>query len=151
MSRVTQADVVREAIKQLRKKDGFVTDFFLKPKDPRLLYHHAQRPGDHVGATCAIGGVEQAIWKLTGKDVTADRVLAQATVPSKSVRNALYRGVITKLNAKTRNLYPLIEDDEDGEMVSVDTLERLTFRGSTPVAKRRVLKVFRAVLADLEG
>lgn len=144
MSRVTQADVVRQAIKQLRKKDGFVTDRFLQSKDGA---DHVQRPGDHVGATCAIGGVEQAIWKLTGKDVTADRDLVRVGgALNKSVRNALYRGVITKLNAKARKLYPL-----DGLNGPIETLEELTFEDELPVAKRRVLKVYRAVLADLES
>ena len=49
-----------------------------------------------------------------------------------------------KLNRKAVSLFPEINGDPVG------TVEHITFEGSHTTSRRRVLEVFRAVLADLE-
>lgn len=146
MSRITQRAVVRTAVEQLSKRGGYTADTYFSTTSARYL----SRPGDSVGVTCAIGGVEQAIWKLTGENVGAHVRfrLAQTAVPElegdETPRQRLYAGVMRKLNAKARDLFPVLE----GELI--DTVEEVTFAGSHRTSRRRTLQVFNAVLADLE-
>lgn len=151
MSRVTQADVVRTAIQQLSKTGGYTPETYFAPKPGGA---HDGRPGAHVGATCAIGGVEQAIWQLTGEVVHDDPMagvrerLAQRPEPalsgSETPRQKLYAGVMRKLNRKARALFP----DLDEGMIS--TVEEVTYVGDEDESLGRTLQVFNAVLADLE-
>lgn len=147
MGKITQADVVRAAIHQLSKRGGYTADYYFQPKagtgdaddfGPKV-------PGEHVGATCAIGGVEQAIWQLTGEVVDPspwgdirERLAQQAEpelIGSETPRQKLYAGV--KL-------------DDDGDVNEIRTVEQVTFAGSRTVSRKRTLQVFDAVLTDLE-
>lgn len=152
MSRITQADVVRGAVQQLSKRGGYTADSYFAAKPGRET--SCDGPGDHVGATCAIGGVEQAIWRLTGESVDPslyhdirDR-LARRQEPlfygGETPRQKLYAAVMRKLNAKARKLFPEL----GGERIL--TVEEVTFAGSHATSRKRTLQVFNAVLADLE-
>lgn len=152
MSRITQADVVRGAVQQLSKRGGYTADHYFASKVGDG--YDVEGPGDHVGATCAIGGVEQAIWKLTGESVDTSLYgeirerLARQEEPvltgSETPRQKVYAAVMRKLNAKARKLFPEL----DGEQIA--TVEEVTFQGSRTVSRKRTLQVFNAVLADLE-
>jgi hypothetical protein len=149
VSRVTQADVVRAAIQQLSKRGGYTPDSYFAGKSSGDC--HPAVPGADVGATCAIGGVEQAIWRLTGESVVAsffDPVrerLAQSSKPlldgTETPRQRMYASVMAKLNRKARKLFPEL---------GVYTVEGVTFVGPKPTSRRHTLQVFEAVLADLE-
>jgi hypothetical protein len=141
MARVTQADVIRAAIAQFKKRGGYTPNGYLV--DGRGL---ETGPGDHVRACCAIGGVEQAIWKLTGENVIGLRLqVGQQDVPPPVYRRTLYGGVMRKLNAKARKLYPTLP----GMDRKIETVEDVTFCGTKQTSKKRMLRVFEEVLADL--
>ena len=136
MASVTEADVVREAIEVVGK--GFTSMNY---------FQNSSSPGPEVGATCAIGGVEQAIWRLTGKDVSGERYWsAKPAIPK---RRTLYARVMKQLNAKACELYGHLKQ-VDGD--PIETVEDVTFTsGTETLLKRRVLRVFRSVLAELES
>jgi len=144
MPRITQRQVVEAALAQLRKRGGYTSAQYFQRRGSSAGLSH---PGPEVAACCAIGGVEQAIWQLTGEDVSdwrsrfAHRVLRGRV--QRGSRQALYAGVMQRLNRKARQLYPEI----DG--VSIDTVEEVTFYGTDRTSRARVVNVFEAVLEDL--
>lgn len=145
MARVTQRQVVQAARDQIAKRGGYTSSTYFQA---RGRSYHLSRPGEDVGACCAIGGVEQAIWKLTGEDVSSFRSrIAQAIRPrrlrSDDSRVKLYAGVMARLNAKARKMYPVLEGDE------IDNIEHITFHASDRTSRLRVLNVMDAVLEDL--
>lgn len=141
MARVTQADVLRAALAHFKsRKGGFTRDAYFSNDE--------EAPGQHAGATCAIGGVEQAIWKLTGQTISEEHresLGQEQGYPSKEDRFSLYGGVMRKLNAEARKRFPV---DEDGD--EIRTLEEVTMMGTPKVAKKRTLEVFETVLAGVD-
>lgn len=133
---VTELQVIDAAIEQFEKRGGFTTSHYQQNKKG----YESDYPGEHVVSCCAVGGVEQAIWQLTGKDPTREH---GRMVQPPSYRRSIYARVIRKLNRKAVALYPVLDGSH---MMDV---EDITFHGSKTVAKKRVLRVFRAVREDL--
>lgn len=128
--------VIDEAIEQISKPDGFVTDRYLTTSDGFDSNYFPQVPGPKVVATCAVGGIEQAVWKLTGK---APAVHQFAHQPAS--RRSLFGRVLTRVNRKATKLFPDAED-----------IESVTFlAGDDEDARQRVLQVFEAVRADYQA
>ncbi len=140
---ITEADVIREAISRFKSSGGgFTRDAYFNPRSSNAVSY---KPGKNVGSTCAIGGIEQAIWKLTGEDVSEDRYeSAKVAVPK---WQTLYARIMRRLNAKAREMFPTLK--HDGEEIL--TVEELTFVDGERLARKRMLEVFSAALTDLEG
>lgn len=64
-----ELEVIRLATSLIKRQGGFTADTYFASE----LRGCQDEPGPDVIATCAIGGVEQAIWMLTGEFVTARR------------------------------------------------------------------------------
>lgn len=144
MSRLTQAAVLRGAIEQIESRGGFTSSMYFKHRGGSWA---EPRPGPNVGATCAVGGIEQAIWKLSGEHVDNFRGIS----PSLAKRQArthpalpIYAAVMSRVDRLARKLYP---EGPDG--TTVRTLEEITFRWSDRYARPRVVAVLRAALAEV--
>lgn len=136
VSKLTEADVIAAAIKQLEKPDGYTDGYYFRHE----AGGNSMRPGEHVGACCAIGSIEQAIWKLTGSVVTKERHAAAYRSRKPSDRKAvtrLYVRTMKLLNAVAKETPAAKEFDRGG-----CAIEQLTFYR----AKRTVLKAFRTAL-----
>lgn len=137
LSEITEADVLEAAVEQLEKDDGYTSDNYF-----RGSWQGLTRPGPNVVATCAIGGVEQAIWRLTKQIVTPERSWAALyEVPaSKRHTSVLYADVMRRLNAiaKKRGYR------YSGFEVAGCPIENLTFVAS----KRVVVNAFKKALEE---
>lgn len=103
----SEVEVLEETLKWFRARSHFTQDMYieLKPDAPDAAEGEA---GPYVGATCAIGGVEHAIWRLTGKQVYGARGAVKATVPQTRKRDPmirLYVKVMGRLNGMSKRLY----------------------------------------------
>src|SRR5687767_1206341 len=117
MSIATEALVIEAAIEQIRK--GFTPDAYFSPSP--------QRPGEHIQQTCAVGGVEQGLWQVTGKVVTGHE--------ARPTGNTIYARVMSRLNRIAVELYPLQPPGEDGVEETNTDLEDITLYG-TPLAAK---------------
>lgn len=134
---VTEVDVLEAAVTQLEKEDGYTSShYFLHTNGWRDL----QEPGPNVGAVCAIGGVEQAIWRLTRQVVTKDRSVAAYGEGPASKRHAsmLYARVMDRLNAIAKKRGYRYSGFHAGGV----PIENLTFVAS----KRVVVNAFKKAL-----
>jgi hypothetical protein len=146
----TEADVIRAAIKQIQKRDGFTTSAYFHDANGNYM-ELAEVNGKKVAATCAIGGIEHAIFQLTNEIISEDerRTNAQLATPRSRAKTGalgLYVKTMRRINRLARELYPT---DVDGDKNT--TVEELTFYGSDAAAKQRVRKVFKAALEEAES
>ena len=138
---VTEVDVLTAALEQLEKPGGYDDSTYFRTRDG----YTTQYAGDSVGATCAIGGVEQAIWRLTGKVIgNRQRRLGayREQAADRSHVTRLYAKVMKRLNAVARATPAATQFDDGG-----CAIEQLTFLR----AKRSVLKAFRVALEQARG
>lgn len=133
MSLTTEAQVIEAAIEQVKK--GFDAGAYLVGREG----YSVEFAGPDVVATCAIGGVEQALWKETGKVLGPNKRMKFRT-------NSTYGRIMRRLNRIAREKYPT-----DPEGTTVLNLEDITFWGSELAAKRRTLKVMRLALDEIKG
>jgi hypothetical protein len=164
----TEAQVLEETIKILEK--GFTSKAYFKYEGgswstavkEHQLSDGTRTPGPEVVSTCAIGGVEQGIWKLTGKVVTGSRKQAAYQPESthyKDETRVLYAKVMKRVNRISKQLFDkqFIHDGfgdrrSKGKPFRVDNVERVTFTpGSERAKKQRTLKVFRTALEEVRG
>jgi hypothetical protein len=155
VSDITEADVIGAAIEQLSKKDGYDSgNYFsllskseLDEAEGLVTVYTFETPGPDVGATCAIGGVEQAIWRLTGQVVTNERYDAayHETAASKRHVSQLYAKVMRRLNSIARAEIKQLDLEE--VPTEACAIEELTFIAS----KRVVLNVFKKALAQAQA
>jgi len=139
----SEAEVITEAIALLSARGSFTPAHYQVWQDDDEDDDARDVPGEGVVRMCAIGGVEQAIWRLTGKDVSADRNAVARRASTN--RRTLYANVMRRPNRKARELYP---DGINGD--SVYTVEHVTFvEGSRSTVRRRTLRVFDAALKEL--
>lgn len=111
---LTEMAVIEGAIEQL-SGDGFTGEAYLQDMFGTTIL----RPGDAVVMTCAIGGVEQALWKITGTHLADaarsflayDGVVwsAPASVPKDEI-HVTYWNVMNRLNRIAREMF----DGSDG-------------------------------------
>lgn len=148
LSELTAADVIGAALEQIRTEEGYTDGFyFLDEKRERTL----DEPGANVGATCAIGGVEQALWRLTGQVVTGER--ERAAYPEnrqygrlfspRSTVSRLYfeaMAILNRVALRTRRAWEF----DSGE--GVCPIEQLTFLADRPT----VVRAFRRALKEAE-
>lgn len=154
---VTEADVIDAAIKQFEKPGGFTHEFYFRGKGLSVTTGHGG-PSERVTATCAIGGVEQAVWQMTGRvvDETSRELIAVRDngIPAEHGRPrhlVIYQKVMNRVNRIARDLYP---EDPTGD--STGNVEDITLwdDGDTDEtvrrrARTRVLRVFRAARAEV--
>jgi len=147
LSSVTPADVLEAAIGQLSKPDGYTPDTYFARRGTECF--SLETPGPDVGATCAIGGVEQAIWILTGQIVTEERGEAAFNnrAASKRTTSRLYAEVMSELNAVARQHRALKAARVDPDSPWVCAIEQLTFSAG----KRAVLNAFRKALENVRA
>lgn len=147
LSEITEATVLEAAIEQLSKKDGYDPGNYFSVLDADGDVVQLQNPGPNVGATCAIGGVEQAIWRLTQQNLTPERYDAayRETAASKRRTSQLYARVMRRLNDVARKNRAL-KEDFDGDIPGCP-IEQLTFVAS----KRVVLNAFKKALAGAQA
>lgn len=142
VSEITEADVLEAAIEQF-KGNGYTSEAYFS--NPSLSdWDQPNKPGPNVGAACAIGGVEQALWKLTGK-VVGDEARDFASYGYKKKGD---RRQITRLYANTMHLLnevakksPLLQGENAPEPHECP-IEQLTFVAS----KRTVVNTFKKAL-----
>ncbi len=132
MSVKTEIKVLDAAIEQISKRGGYTASGYQRTKAGVNL----DRPGPQAYACCAIGGVEQAIWKITGEDIVSR--FGRWVKPA-SWRRDLYANVVRRLNRKAKELY------------GCDDIEDVTFQAGERVTRRRVLAVYQAVRDELSA
>lgn len=146
---VTEVDVIKAAIEQVRRRDGFTDSSYFRDTDGEMMTL-SDVNGRQVGATCAVGGVEHALYKLTGEIVSARRhKVAGVPVPKIKGRTdaeRLYVCVMARANRIAREMFPVNTDSGDPNR----TVEEVTFYGSQEASRRRVAKVFRAALEEAQ-
>ena len=132
---ITEVDVLEAAVEQLSQRRGYTADYyFVTPEGLSREF-----PGDDVGACCAIGGVEQAIWKLTGRVVTDNRGIAYGDRPDRLSTNRLYWRVMRRLDDVARRKHPKLLAGRNG-----CAIEQLTFAAGKPT----VVRAFRTALEE---
>jgi hypothetical protein len=146
--------VIEAAIEQVSKEDGYTPVAYHEPQDRTL--QDLPVLNDHPGATCAVGGVEQGVWKVTGDFTLRDhwsvgyrcRTLVAATQGVSGYRQHLFARVMVLLNKKAVEMYP---QRDDLHRVPNNNLEDLTSYGMKAAQRKRVLAVYHAVLGDMKA
>ena len=135
---ITEADVLEAAVEQLSQRKGYTADTYFRT----TAGTETGNPGANVAACCAIGGVEQAIWKLTGQVVSDERQIAYGSRPSnRRVINRLYWKVMNRLNAVALRRHPRLLH------AGGCSIEQLTF----VAPKHKVVAAFREALEEARG
>ena len=151
VSEITEVTVLEAAIEQLSKKDGYDPGNYFSTLDEipgeGQYFLSVPGPGPQVGATCAIGGIEQALWSLTRQNLAEERYQAAylETAASRRRTSQLYAAVMQRLNALARK-HPAYRA-EYGDEAGGCPIENLTFVAS----KRVVLNVFKKALAGAQA
>lgn len=150
----TEVEVLQETLKWFRNPDHFTASDYqelVEDAPDGVWDRHQAEIGPYVCATCAIGGVEHAIWRLTRGDVREARGLVKNPEPQTRSRKPLLRlyvGVMGHLNAVARRLYG-DESPYDGEG-AVQNIEQVTFISEWTEEERReaVRNVIRTALRE---
>lgn len=147
LSEITEATILEAAIEQLSKPDGYDPEKYFSVLVGVGTYA-VPGPSPKVGATCAIGGVEQAIWRLTSHNVRPERHSAAHYETAASGRHSsvLYAGVMRRLNAIARK-HPAYKAAYGSDSADDCAIESLTF----VAPKRVVLNVFKKALAGAQA
>lgn len=139
-----EAGVLREAIALFNTRGGFTPDAYFDGP----FYSGSGRPSQNVASVCAIGGVEQAIWKLCDEDVTDQRKFLAYTRSEEEVDgrlsavHVLYGRVMGRLNRIARERY---------SRRGVNYIETVTTDWSRPTAKKNMLSVFEQALEEVKS
>jgi hypothetical protein len=154
--------VLADAIRWFEEeKSHYTPDMYLKGSNDDVT------PGRDVVAACAIGGIEQALWRLTGEKVSNERELAYAGTDRHSGRRpesevfGAYWGVMFRLNAETRRrakagvydeFYESYEDTPNQvhayAVAEIQDVEDVTQIGGEERSRELMLDVFRATLQN---
>lgn len=151
MARVTEAAVLDEAITFFERRGGFNENYYFLGKGKN---YYVSEPGEKVVAACAIGGIEQAIWKITGDNVKHDRDtfkgLADENAKTRrlSETQRVYARVMGRLNRLAREKYGSIVDGAVGYDCFIEDLTAAT--NSHDLNRQRTLDVFRTARAELD-
>lgn len=160
--RVSERAVLEQAIKEI--ESGFTPDFFMliENDDDGEIEDQEATPGldnNEVIAVCAIGGVEQALWRLTGE-----------AIPNNLRRERAYRlspdeddpEFDTELTSDTQRVYTRVmlrlnvaavewareRFDADDPSASVRNVEEVTNLDDHDISRGYTLEVFSRALAD---
>lgn len=146
LSELTVVDVIGAALDQIRTQKGYTDGHYFLSVNER---NDLPTPGPNVGATCAIGGVEQALWRLTGEVVTRER--EAAACPSnrhyghlkhpRLVASKLYFEAMTILNRVALRSRKSWEFEEGPHQ---SPIEQLTF----VAGHRAVVRAFKRALVE---
>lgn len=146
--KLTESAVLEEAISLFDRRGGFTPDVYFSTPE-----FAPEGPGPLVKSACAIGGVEQAIWKLTGETIpkTVRQTLAYRRSETGKLRTkrdtyVIYARVMGRLNRISRERFS--EKTGYGE---VEDVEDVTQVGSRATAKKNTLGVFRTALSEISA
>ncbi len=130
MSVKTEIKVLDAAIEQISKRGGYTAGGYQRTRDG----YNLDRPGAETYACCAIGGIEQAIWQITGEDVVGR---FGRWIRPQSSRRDLYANIVRRLNRKAQELYGCAD------------VEDVTFGAQERTTRPKVLNVMQAVRDEL--
>lgn len=144
-----EVEVLEAALAELSRPRGYTAAAYHQDwrgdnvRDPKPGYR-LRSVGDLATSSrhCAVGGVEHAVWKITGEDVRDAREQAKLGRTRRRARPyLLYARVMRRLNRHARDVPPHRENPPYG------TVEEL----SVARPKRYVLGVFERALAEARG
>jgi len=122
----SEVDVLAKTLEWFRDQNHFTDDFYIYVDDTKNTNGQIlDQVGPHTASTCAIGGVEHAIWLLTKENVFAVREAAFMEEPTTRRRQpvlVLYVAVMRRLNRVARQLY----GDHGYETDPLRTIEQVT-------------------------
>jgi hypothetical protein len=162
MSLETEVKVLEAAVRWFREdEDRYTPDWYLADGDDEEI-----TPGREVATTCAIGGVEQAVWLTTGKVLTdEDRHLAYVgrrgseEAPETAVRaehKTAYWRVMRRLNVEAvrrgdRGDYDKYLGAPETSVGRVADVEDVTQMGRESDTFREMMGVFEAALRQAKA
>ena len=147
----SEVEVLAKTLEWFRNPDHFTDSAYVELDNDEKntngqLYDQV---GPHTASTCAIGGVEHAIWLLTKENVYAVREAAFMEEPTTRRRQpvlVLYVRVMRRLNRVARQLY----GDHGYETDPLRTIEQVTLIDEFDTVERyeAMRNVLRRALRD---
>lgn len=142
--KLTEAAVLAETIAFFGKPGSFVNEMYFKHRHQDAYRYDSSGPGADVYAACAIGGIEQAVWKLTHTAITHNerRMFAYLVSEKEKV------GRLTD----TRRVYARVMGRVNriaAEMFGLPHIEAVTLEWSPRTAKKKMLLVLEAAAAEV--
>ena len=154
MPLATEDEILVEALRWFGESpERFTPDVYLEGEDEK----HVDVPGRGVARTCAVGGIEQAVWRLTGENVAAGRQEIQVDggllyqVKNENVplpdeldeTHRLYARVMGRLNRLVAARFA------DEEIVDIEDVTTMTHNEDTD--REAMIEVIELAHAELAG
>ena len=146
---ITERDIIEAALEQFRKRGGFTPYAYFETRNGEVIdldYLTDLKGGQRVVSACAIGGVEHALFGLTGRAVDWNErgrdglgLAYDGPIRTRQKPLQLYAKTMRLLNRVAREMFP-------NEVFNVE--EVTTLRDDRQIDRRNTIRVFEKALEE---